>query len=248
MIDYHSHLKWDRETNTYDIEDCLKDMRENNIDMRMISALQGYTIQEQNDAVAMFVNKYPDKLLGCAIINPKEKNYISELKRIIEMNCFHAIELDSNEHCYFPEIVPDMDVLMKECEKHSLVVNVFTGWGCRTMPAQWAFYAKRYPKLKMVLLHMGTTDFGYGCIDLVKNSDNLYVETSCMYEFPILRKAFENIPKEKFLFGSHYPHKFTNCSIHTFDLLNLNDELLTCMYYKNAIELLKLNKETNISV
>ena len=44
-----------------------------------------------------------------------------------------------------------------------------------------------------------------------------------MYEFPILRKAFSQIPKERFLFGSHYPDKLTVCSVHTFDLLKLTE-------------------------
>lgn len=240
LIDYHAHLKWDQETNTYDIADCLDDMEKNRIDKRMISALSGYDTKEQNLAVASFVTQYPDKLIGCAVINPKEKGFMEELKSVIDSGRFKAIELDSNEHCYFPEAISHMDEIMEVCEKNEMIVNVFTGWGCRTMPAQWAFYAKRYPKLKMVLLHMGTTDFGYGCIDLVKKHNNLYIETSCMYEFPILRKAFMNISKDKFLFGSHYPHKFTSCSIHTFDLLDLSDDTLQALYYQNAKRLLTI--------
>ncbi len=240
IIDYHSHILWDRTTDTYNIKACLKDMEENQIDKRLISAIDGYSIKSQNDAIASFVKQYPDKLIGCAVINPKEKDALNELNRITNMGCFKAIELDSNQHCYFPEVAPNMDEIMKHCEENNLLVNVFTGWGCRTMPAQWAFYAERYPKLKMVLLHMGTTDFGYGCVDLVKNSKNLYVETSGMYEFPILRKAFANIPKDRFLFGSHYPHKFTDCSVHTFDLLHLDEELLSSLYYKNAKRLLDI--------
>ena len=125
-------------------------------------------------------------------------------------------------------------------EEKGIIVNVFTGWGCRTMPAQWAFYADRHPDLVMVLLHMGTTDFGYGCVELVKNRKNLFVETSCMYEFPILRKAFANIPQDKFLFGTHYPHKFSDCSIHTFDLLKMESSLSEALYNKNAQRLLHL--------
>lgn len=240
LIDYHSHIRWNPEKDTYDIEDCLRDMEEHKIDQRMISALYGYGIREQNDAVASFVKCYPHKLLGCAVINPKEKDALKELARIEAMGCFQAIELDSNEHCYFPEVAPHMEEIMSFCEEKGLLVNVFTGWGCRTMPAQWAFYAKRHPKLKMILLHMGTTDFGYGCVDLMQGSTNLYVETSCMYEFPILRKAFASIPHDRFLFGTHYPHKFTDCSIHTFDLLQLDENFKTQLFYTNAKKLLHL--------
>lgn len=242
IIDYHSHLVWDPINDTYDIDACLKDMQENHIDKRVISALQGYSITHQNDVVANAVKQYPDRLVGCAVINPKEQDVLLELQRIIDLDCFVAIELDSNEHCYFPEVAPHMEEIMTLCENNGLIVNVFTGWGCRTMPAQWAIYAKKHPKLTMVLLHMGTTDFGYGCVDLVKDfeSGNLYVETSCMYEFPILRKAFSCISPDRFLFGTHYPHKFTDCSIHTFDLLKLENSLADSLFYRNAQRLLHL--------
>ena len=69
MIDYHSHLKWDRETNSYDTEACLKDMEDNHIEKRMVSALYGYSVREQNDAVADMVRAHPDKIIGCAVIN-----------------------------------------------------------------------------------------------------------------------------------------------------------------------------------
>lgn len=61
-----------------------------------------------------------------------------------------------------------------------------------------------------------------------------------MYEFPILRKAFANIPQDKFLFGTHYPHKFSDCSIHTFDLLKMESSLSEALYNKNAQRLLHL--------
>ena len=190
IIDYHSHIKWDRDTNQYDTAALLQDMEENQIDKRVVSALAGFSTREQNSAVAELVKANPDRIIGSAVINPKERGY------------------------------------------------VFTGWGCRTMPAQWAYYAKRHPDMTMVLLHMGTTDFGYGCVELVPQYENLMVETSCMYEFPILRKAFSQIPKERFLFGSHYPDKLTVCSVHTFDLLKLPEELKECMFCKNAERLL----------
>ena len=240
MIDYHSHLKWDRETNSYDTEACLKDMEDNHIEKRMVSALYGYSVREQNDAVADMVRAHPDKIIGCAVINPKERDCVREMERAASSGCFKAIELDSMEHCYYPETMPVLDEIIDIAVSHRMPVNVFTGWGCRTMPAQWAYYAKRHPDMLMVLLHMGTTDFGYGCVDLVRQYDNLMVETSCMYELPILRKAFGNLPKEKCLFGSHYPDKITKCSVDTFVLLHLPQETLDCLYYRNAMRVLEL--------
>ena len=245
IIDYHAHLGWDQETNTYLYDDLIEDMDKYGIDIRMVSALYGYSIEEQNNAVIELIKRYPNRIIGSAVINPKERNCIEETKRIIASGYFKAIEFDSLEHCYYPEVCPNIDEIIDLVTEAGLIVNVFTGWGPRTMPAQWAYYAKKHPNMKMVLLHMGTTDFGYGAIDLVKNTKNLYDETSGMYEFPILRRAFSNIEHNRFLFGSHYPHKFTKCSIDTFDMLNLDEEFRNKLFYENAKELLNIKEQEN---
>ncbi|GHH98625.1 amidohydrolase family protein [Neobacillus kokaensis] len=240
IIDYHSHIKWDRRNNHYFVNELMEDMEKNKIARRVVSALHGKGISKQNNFIANLVEEFPEKLIGCAVINPKEYDCVDEMRRICSMDCFKAIELDSLEHNYFPEECDALDEVFELAGKHNLVVNVFTGWGCRTMPAQWAYYAERHLNVKMVFLHMGTTDFGYGCVELVPKLENVYVETSCMYELPILRKAFSKINHDKFLFGSHYPHKITKCSIDTFDLLNLSETTLDKMYFQNSARLLDL--------
>ena len=46
IIDYHSHIKWDRDTNQYDTAALLQDMEENQIDKRVVSALAGFSTRE----------------------------------------------------------------------------------------------------------------------------------------------------------------------------------------------------------
>lgn len=245
IIDFHAHLPWIQEDNFYNVEECQADMAENKIDCRVISALQGYDITVQNNVIAQLVQKDPTHFIGCAVIDPKMKNVMQELQRITTLGCFPIIELDSYEHNYDPIHTPYVNEIMHYASEHHLVVNVFTGWGCHSMPAQWAVYAKRYPELRMVLLHMGGADFGYGCVSLVSQVPNLYVETSCMYELPILRKALRMIPKERFLFGSHYPDKFTCCALHTLDVLQLDISMQEALFYQNASRLLAWGKEGN---
>ena len=163
------------------------------------------------------------------------------MERVAASGAFRAIELDGMEHSYYPETQRVwLDPILEMARDAGMVVNCFTGWGPRSMPVQWALYARRFPGLPFVMLHMGTTDFGYGCVKMVPEYDNVWVETSCLYEFPIIRRALAAIDHEKILFGTHYPHKSTHCSLHAFDLLDLDDEFIERHRCLNAKELLGL--------
>lgn len=241
VCDYHAHMHWDPHTRSYDTAELLADMDRYAIGRRLVSALFGPGIREQNDQAAALALAHPERIDACAVLNPKLPDCVAEAERIAATRRFKAIELDSLEHNYFPEEQKTtLDTVFEIAAAAGLAVNAFTGWGCRTMPAQWAFYAQRHPRCRLVLLHMGTTDFGYGLIDLAPQYDNLYVETSCLYELPILRKAFAAIRPERILFGSHFPHKFTACSLHTFDLLDLPQTTRDKMFCQNYRSLLSI--------
>ena len=90
------------------------------------------------------------------------------------------------------------------------------------------------------MLHIGGIDFGYGSIDLVRDTPNMMFETSGQTELQVLRKAFADVSADSFLFGSNYPEHFTRCSIDTFDVLDLPEETRAAMFYGNARKLLHL--------
>lgn len=242
IIDYHAHLGFDRKTQTFLIPELLEDMVKNQIDMRVVSALYGPSIHCQNEAIEQLVLQYPGMIFGSAVINPKAVDCLEELTWVINSKRFLSIELDPMEHNYFPEECEALDEILARASQAGLIINIYTGWGCRTMPAQWEKYALRHQEARFVLLHMGTTDFGYGTISLVSRVKNFYVETSCLYELPILRKAFKTIPPDRFLFGSHYPHKITKCSIMTFDMLDLDASTRKALFSDNALQWINKGK------
>ena len=93
IIDYHAHLGWDQKRDVYLGNELLEDMDQNGIEKRLVSALYGYGINEQNDAVAELVKAHPDRIIGSAVINPKERNCVDEVKRIIDEAYSQAKEL-----------------------------------------------------------------------------------------------------------------------------------------------------------
>ena len=71
IIDFHAHLDRNPISKEYLVEDLLRDMEENNIDKRVVSTFYGASISAANDKIVELVQRYPDKLIGCAVINPK---------------------------------------------------------------------------------------------------------------------------------------------------------------------------------
>ena len=239
IIDIHSHIKRDYNNQQMLEEQLLSDMTKNNIALRVVSALEGKSIMEQNDYISDFVSRHSDVLRGCAVINPKEYDSVKEAERALNLPGMRMLEFNSLEHGYYPDSCPNIDKILEIAEEKNVPIKVFTGIGSRSMPQQWAVHAQKHPNLKFVFLHMGCFDYGYSCIDLAAENDNIYVETSNQYEVQILRKAFAKLPKEKIVFGTFYPERLTKCSIDVFDMFHLDKDYLEGIYYvsyRNMIE------------
>lgn len=243
IIDFHAHLDRNPITKEYYVEELLKDMKENNIDKRVVSTFYGTSISAANDKIVEIVRAYPEQLIGCAVINPKLDDAVEETKRIAEFEEIRIIEFDSLEHGYRPEkFAYNINPILEICEEKGLIVKVFAGQGFYTMPEQWVYYSKRFPKVTFVIEHMGGSDYTYGTVDLCKQSDvgTLMLETSYETEVPALNRAFRELPADLFLFGSNYPSNITKLSIMKYNSLNLSDELKEKMFYENAVKLLKV--------
>lgn len=237
MIDLHAHLRRDYESKMYLTNELNEDTGKYPTLIRMISCLDG-PIVEGNRQIEKLVEQYPGRYIGCAVINPKEDNAIDELIRCIHTGKFKALELNSLEHGYIPEITPNVDEIFELAGKNNMFVKVFTGWGDHTKPDQWEYYTKRHPETKTVFLHMGEFWDGYSCVEVAKRNANIYLDLSGMYELSAVRAAFRAIPHERFLFGSLFPTMLTKWSLEFIDSYALSDEDKEKVMYKNASALL----------
>ena len=103
IIDFHAHLDRNPITKEYLVDELLKDMEDNNIDKRVVSTFYGTSISAANDKIVSLVREYPDKLIGCAVINPKLDDSVEEMERISKYKEIKMIEFNSLEHGYRPE-------------------------------------------------------------------------------------------------------------------------------------------------
>ncbi|MEA4811864.1 MAG: amidohydrolase family protein [Anaerolineaceae bacterium] len=244
IIDFQAYIRRDFKTKEYDVAELLRDMEENQIQKRVVTALEGRSIQAQNDFIVKLVQDYPRQLIGCAILNPKEDSCPAEAARILAAPEIKVLEFHSLEHGYRPEKLQfHIDPVLEICQERGILVKVFTGQGFYTMPEQWMFYSKRFPNLTFIIEHFGGSDFSYGTIDLVKSHENLMVTTSYETEMQPLKMAFGKLPEEKYLFGSNYPLNFTDLALMKYNILNLSQSQKEHLFYKNASRILKLIEE-----
>lgn len=237
MMDIHSHIK--REGNTYFIDELLQDMDRFQVDKRVISDMRVDNIQCGNQAVIDLVKQHPDRLIGCALLNPSLSTIMEDVRHACASAEIQMVEFNSYEHGYAPDNCPILDEVFEILNQAHMPVKVFSGIGAKALPHQWELYTKKYPELPFIFLHMGCFDYGYSCVDIVKRNPNAYIETSNQYEMQILRKAFQQLPKEKILFGSSYPERFTRNAIEIFDLFDLDASTRQAYFHENAYALLQ---------
>lgn len=237
VIDIHSHIR--KEPESKQEEKLLLDMQRNHIDFRIVSALEGWTIEEGNQYISDFVSRYPNCLGGCAVIDPKQADCQATARKALELPGMMMLEFNSVEHGYYPDVCSGVETVLEVAEEKKVPIKVFTGIGSRSMPHQWLKHVKQHPNLNFIFLHMGCFDYGYSCVDLAKETSNIYLETSNQYEVQILKKAVTKLPKEKLLFGSSYPERLTKCSLDIFDMFQLDTLYQEYLFGKNAARMLK---------
>lgn len=242
VIDLHTHIRRDYDARKYLIEEQLEDIRKNQIELRMVSALRGKNTHEQNRFVQEFCKEHK-QFIPCAVINPKEEDCPEEMNWIFETGDFKAVELDPLEHGYIPEITPNLDEIFERCENSRMFVKVMTGQGNRTHPGQWEYYINRHPGTKIVFLHMGGMWDGYSAIEIAKRYPNVYLDTSECFELSLFRTGLKAVSRDKILFGSGFPERFTECAITFFDSFSeLTNRDKEQFYYNNAAKLLGMEK------
>ena len=237
IVDFHARLVRDHKTLEYLVEDQIADMDKNGIMVRVLSSAEGY---KNNEAVYEAAKRYPQRFIPCAIINPKDDDFLDKTKHALDDLGMKIVELDSLQHGYQPEkmeyrIVPILEL----CRERKTIVKIYSGSTYMAAPDEWSKYFKLFPDLQFVILHMGAGDFQYGCIELAKDFPNIYLETSVACEYPALKKCLREIDISRLLFGTNYPDYFSELEIMKFDYYHLDNDQKKKIFYENAIDLLK---------
>lgn len=197
----------------------------------------------QNDEVAAYVKKHPDRLIGIASVDLyRPMNGIRELRRCVKELGFKGLRivqwlwnLPPNDRRYYP--------LYAECIELGIPVCLqvgHTGPLCPSEPGRPIPYidevALEFPELKIICGHIGYP-WTMEMIAVATKHENVYIDTSAYIarRYPAeLVDYMKRNGRNKVMFGTNFPMVTAAMCLRGLDALELDDEVTGLFLCGNA--------------
>jgi len=198
-----------------------------------------------NEEVRKATEVFPDRLYGAVWVNPHDgQDAVDQVKRAMDDWGFLAVKIHPLIHAF---IANDSIVhpIARLADEFNIPIFIHSGHPPFSLPWSIAQLAEEFPRLKIVMVHMG---HGHGvyiqaAIDMAKKFSNLYLETSGMPMHTKIKEAYEQVGSGRILFGTDVPFHHPSVEIQRSMVSGLNESQLKDLFYNNAEVLLGFKKE-----
>jgi len=220
--------------------------------------LSGLWVDDQY--VADYVAAQPDKLIGFLSVDPTQEGWQDELRHGHRALGLRGIKLLSMYAGFRPD-EERLDPLWEYATEHALPVLLHTGTTfisqapleC-TLPRHLDVVATRFPKVKIIMAHLGHPYEGE-CIVVARKHPNVYADISAIHYRPFQLYQSLMLVQEygvwpKLLFGTDYPFTTINATLEGLFSLNkmlegsalprLDEAEIEKMIYRDSLPLLGL--------
>jgi uncharacterized protein len=237
-------------------EDLIKAMDEFNIDVGIVSPIEGifYASMDCNQKMYDSIKKFPDRLKGYIVVNP---NYpmeaMEQLEKFSKIPQFIGVKVHPSWYNR-PVDGPEFEPVFNKCEELDLPVLVHSyvigdQEDQVSCPERIANVARRHGN-PIIVAHMGGNS-GRTC-KVIKNIDNMYMDISSgrerasqlyVWELGRIDDAVKEIGADKILFGSDMPLLDPSICFGMMEDSNLSGEDREKIMWKNANRIFKLDKK-----
>ena len=200
VIDMLSHIGV-KKGEDYKVESLLEIMDSTGVEKCMICS-QLETIN--NEYIHECCEKYPDRTLGFAVINPWDVDGEEQLETCFRDYHFYGLKLNAIRFGYSADRHSLLDPYFELCRKYGKCVVVHGQSDMFSIPDKWAEMAKSFPEVPVVLYHIGVPMMYEQACRLARDIPNFYLSTCGAY-VPVIRMAYETAGAEKLLFSSDAP-------------------------------------------
>lgn len=171
-----------------------------------------------NEFIRTTVNKYPNRLIGFAWIDPNEETAISEIRSAILNWKFKGIKIHMEMS---PAPINKLKQVFAEAAALSIPVCIHLGEDFDSVNKLCSAY-----DVDVIIAHLGTGVYNLNAgrlekaVILSQKHPRVYLETSGNTHF-FIDYAVKRLGPSKIIFGSDFPHEHPLVSVRTIELLDL---------------------------
>jgi predicted TIM-barrel fold metal-dependent hydrolase len=173
-----------------------------------VTTLIERTFEEQHADVISAIEKYPDRLLGNFMFNPRlgMEAGISFLRKMVKAGTFRMLKLHPTLHNYWPQEKAITYPILEEAAELEIPVLVHTGEPPYSVPALLDRVARDHPRVNIIIGHFGTQFVTYAAdaVNVARHNSNVFLETGWGV-LPRLAEGVSVIGAERLIFGSDSP-------------------------------------------
>jgi len=164
-----------------------------------------YDPAEGNKRVLEAVRRFPDRLIGFAVVAPRcGKSAVDELDRCINDYGMKGLKAHPSAHEFYADSKL-MDPIMERAVKYDVPILLHSDPGKWANPRLIGNLAGRFPEAKILIGHMSGADW-LEAIWVAKEHKNVYLDTTNMVtEFLALATAVEECGDDRIVWGTDLP-------------------------------------------
>jgi hypothetical protein len=237
------------------IDELIRQMDEAGIEKSVVYALEAPLVYASNEYVKDLCQRFPDRLIGFASVNPKSEKALDHLQKAFYEFSFQGLKFHPPLQDFFPNdraIYPVYEWAQER--KLPIVFHVGTtpfGSLCRLSQANPLLLddlAVDFPSLPIILTHLGTL-WQNEAFMVVEKNPNCYIDTAAyLYEIPEILdlNLVQRIGEDKIIFGTDYPMPFVEGRHEMKDFLHVIEKISLPKRIKKKIFSLNLRKLINV--
>jgi uncharacterized protein len=209
-----------------------------------------YGAKSNNQSVIDFVDKYPNKFIGFAGVDPhKGMNGIYDLKKMVTDFGLKGAAIDpylahlyANDAKYYPIYAKccELDIPLVICTGPATLVPKAVI--AHVAPQYIDFVARDFPELKIIVSH-GGYPWVNEMIAITQRNKNVYLELS-EYEFSPMAEAYmqaiNTMIGDKVVYASAHPFEDFKIALKNYEKLPINDNVRKKVMFQNAASLLNI--------
>ncbi len=161
-----------------------------------------------NQVVDDAVKKYPDRLWGMAWIIPSDFGALEELENCLKVRKFKGLKLNATKSLATLRPNSVMNEIFAMLVDYDVVLLGHSAEGDHifSLPYQFEQVARAFPKLKIIMAHIGAPDDCEEAIRVATWNKNVYLGSHAA-PGSVIREAVKRAGADKVILGTDWPYQ-----------------------------------------